>query len=134
MGCALVLLRRTEEGKNVLEEFRRRCLTDGDLYSLVGCDPIFGVSKILEGNIGEGIRLIREAILRREKDDYRTAADWYRLTLGEVYLQIIGGNEKLPIPTLLKNFSLKFPDGLLAKELAQRAVVRTAGNHFRARQ
>ena len=30
-------------------------------------------------------------------------ADWFRLILGEVYLQIIAGNEKLPFPILLKN-------------------------------
>jgi hypothetical protein len=47
--------------------------------------------------------LLEEAILKRENEGYRAAADWCRLNLAEVYLQIIGGNEKLPFPALLKN-------------------------------
>ena len=33
-GCALVLLRQTEEGAKLLEEDRQRCVVDGDLYVL----------------------------------------------------------------------------------------------------
>jgi class 3 adenylate cyclase len=102
-GGALVLLRRTDEGLKLLEEHNRRCMADGDLYCLVGNEGIIGVGKVLQGNIGEGIRLLEEAISRREKEGYRTAADWYRMFLSEVYLQIIAGKEKPPLPTLLKN-------------------------------
>jgi class 3 adenylate cyclase/tetratricopeptide (TPR) repeat protein len=105
-GCALVLLRRTEDGAKLLEQFRRRCFTDGDLYSLSSVDGILGVSEVLQGNIRYGIRLLEEAILRREKEGYRAAADWCRLNLAEVYLQIIGGNEKLSFITLLRNLPI----------------------------
>jgi class 3 adenylate cyclase/tetratricopeptide (TPR) repeat protein len=105
-GCALTLLRRTEEGVTTLEETRRRCINDGDLYTLAGSDGIIGLSKILQGKIREGIRFIEEAILRREKEGYRDAADWYRLFLGEVYLTIIAGDERLPIATFLKNLPI----------------------------
>ena len=104
-GCALVLLRQTEAGAKLLEEVRRRCLVEGDLYHTVGNDGIIGVCKVLQGNIRDGIRLLEEAILRRE-NDYRDAADWYRLFLSEVYLQIIAGNEKLPFSSLLKNLPI----------------------------
>ena len=40
-GCALVLLRRTEEGAKLLEEDRRRCIADGDLYRLGGSDGMY---------------------------------------------------------------------------------------------
>jgi hypothetical protein len=33
-------------------------------------------------------------------------ADWLRLFLSEIYLQIIGGNEKLPFMLLLRNLSV----------------------------
>lgn len=102
-GIALVLLRRTAEGAKLLQEFRRRSAATGDLYALVGSDAILGVCKVLQGNIGDGIHLIEQAILRREKEGCRTYADWYRLFLCEMYLQIISGNEKLPLPTLWKN-------------------------------
>jgi hypothetical protein len=61
---------------------------------------------VLQGNIGEGIRLLEEVILKREKEGYQSNADWYRVFLSEVYLQIIAGNEKLPVATLLKNLPI----------------------------
>ena len=96
-GCALVLLRRTEEGAALLEDHRRGCVADGNLYTLAGSDAIIGVCKALQGNIKDGIRIIEEAILKREREGYRDAADWYRGFLIEVYLQIIAGKEKPPI-------------------------------------
>jgi class 3 adenylate cyclase len=105
-GCALVLLRRTEEGAKLLEEHRSRCVSNGYLYALNGSDAIIGVCKVLQGNIGDGIHWIEEAILRREKEGYRDAVDWYRGSLAEVYLEIIAGNEKLPFTTLLKNLPI----------------------------
>ena len=67
-GCALVLLRRTEEGAALLEDHRRGCVADGNLYTLAGSDAIIGVCKALQGNIKDGIRIIEEAILRRERE------------------------------------------------------------------
>ena len=97
------LLRRTEEGAALLEDHRRRCIADGNLYTLAGSDAIVGVCKALQGNIKDGIRIIQDAIAKREREGYRDAADWYRGFLIEVYLQIIAGNERLSLPTLLRN-------------------------------
>jgi hypothetical protein len=105
-GCALVLLRRTEEGMNVLELVRRRCIVDGVLYFLSGQEGVIGICKVLQGSIKEGIKQIESAILNREKEGYRDVADWLRLFLSEIYLQIIGGNEKLPFMVLLRNLSV----------------------------
>jgi class 3 adenylate cyclase len=103
MGGALVLLRQTEEGLKLLEDSIRRCVVDGDLYTLVGSEGTLGVGKVLQGNIADGIRLLEEAISRLEKEGYRTAADWYRVFLSEVLLQIIAGKEKLSFMMLLRN-------------------------------
>ena len=62
--------------------------------------------KLLQGDIRNGIRFLDETILRREKEGYRDHADWDRLLLAEVYLQIIGGNEKLRFSTLLRNLPI----------------------------
>jgi len=105
-GCALVLLRRIEEGAKLLEEGRRRSVADGNLYNVVGSDAVVGVCKVLQGNIADGIHCIEEAIFRRDNEGYRDCADWYRLFLSEVYLLVIAGNERLPFPTLLKNLPI----------------------------
>jgi hypothetical protein len=47
--------------------------------------------------------LIEEAILKHEKEGDRAMADLSRLQLAEIYLQIIAGNEKPPLPILLRN-------------------------------
>ena len=105
-GCALVLLGRTEEGASLMEGQRSRAVTYGYLHTLRYSDAIIGVCKVLQGDIGRGIRLIEEAILRREKEGDRGWADAYRGILSDVYLQIIGGNEKPPFSVLLKNLPI----------------------------
>jgi hypothetical protein len=88
-GLALVLLRRTEEALPLLEEHRRRCSNNGFLYHLRGVESSLALCKIIQGHIAEGINMIEESILQFEKDGYRNAADFIRLHLAEVYLQII---------------------------------------------
>jgi hypothetical protein len=136
-GCALVLLRRAKEGSELLEKFRDRCFAGGDLYSLSTVDGIIGVSQVIQGNISSGVFLLDNAISRREAEGYRACADWYRLFLCEVYLQIIGGNEKLPFATLLRNlpFLLKVFATGASRIRAQMALVLenprwAAGGHF----
>jgi hypothetical protein len=102
-GSALALLRQTNAGMDLLEPQRSRCVVDGDLYRLVSTDGPTAVCKVLQGDIGGGIHLLEQAIARNEKEGYRAAADWTCLYLCEVYLQIIGGNEKPPFVILLKN-------------------------------
>jgi tetratricopeptide (TPR) repeat protein len=105
-GCALVLLGQTEEGAPILDEVRRRCIADGDLYRLVGGDAATAVYKVLRGDIGGGIRFLEDAISRRENEGNFASADYYRLNLCEIYLQIISGKEKPQIAILLKNLPI----------------------------
>jgi hypothetical protein len=81
--------------------------------------------------------LLENAISRREAEGYRACADWYRLFLCEVYLQIIGGNEKLPFATVLRNLPilLKVLATAFARIQTQMTLVLenprwTAGGHF----
>jgi hypothetical protein len=71
---------KKNEGVELLEKFRDRCFADGDLYSLSTIDGVLAVSE--------------------------ACADWYRLFLCEIYLQIIGGAEKLSFGTLLRNLPI----------------------------
>jgi tetratricopeptide (TPR) repeat protein len=104
-GCALVLLRRTQEGLKLLDEQCRRAVRDGDLYTLAGNDGIIAVGKALQGNIREGIYSLERAILRLEKEGYRRGANWYRLFLSELYLEVVAG-EKPPLLVVLKNLPI----------------------------
>ena len=101
-----MLLRQTEAGAKLLEEDRRRFVADGNYYRLSGPGGIMGVCNVLQGNIGKGIHIIEAAILRREEEGYLDQADWMRMFLCEVYLQIIAGKEKLPLPSLPKNLPI----------------------------
>ena len=102
-GCSLVLLRQIAEGAKILDEQRCRCIADGDVYILTATDGVMGVCKVLQGRIGDGIRLLDEGILKRDQEGYRGTSDWYRVLLSEVYLQIIGGEEKPRLVSIMKN-------------------------------
>src|SRR5262249_57824950 len=78
-----------------------------------------------------GIRIIQEAILRRDEEGYRDAADWYRLFLCDIYLGIIGGKEKVALPLLLKNLPILLRVMLSASSSIQAMATRVLANaHF----
>jgi peptide/nickel transport system ATP-binding protein len=100
------LLGKAEEGAKLIEGQRSRALIYGYLHTLSFTDLYVGVCKVLQGDIGAGIHFIEEAILRREKDGYRRMAHGCRIILCEIYLNIIGGYQALPLPTLLRNLPI----------------------------
>jgi class 3 adenylate cyclase/tetratricopeptide (TPR) repeat protein len=102
-GMALAMLRRTEEAEKLLQEQRHRIDLDGDFYSLTAVEPVLGVCTLLRGNFAGGIGLLEESISRRVSEGYRFMENWVGLNLAEVYLEIIGGNERPPLMVLLKN-------------------------------
>ena len=79
------------------------CENNGWRYPIAGLDAIRGVALVLDGQIGKGIRWIDQAISRREDEGYRAVADWYRMFLSEIYLEIIAGTEKPPTKVLARN-------------------------------
>jgi hypothetical protein len=93
----------------------------------------------LPGKYKGRIPLIEEAILRREKEGYRFMADWTRLYLAEIYLQMIAGNEKPPpllillrnLPTILRVMMTahsRIPD--LLKRVMANPHFDPAGHHI----
>ena len=105
-GCALVLLRRIEEGQKLLNENRGVCVGIGYLNAVAAIDGFTAIGEILKGNIAYGIKLLKGATLQREEEGYPDLADWYRIYLAEVYLQIIGGSEKPSFQILVKNLPI----------------------------
>ena len=80
-GCALMLLRRIAEAQTLLEELRGQCVADGFLQLARAIEPFLGVSKVIQGNITDGIHLIEQAISKSEREGYQRLADWHRLFL-----------------------------------------------------
>ena len=105
-GCALVLLRRTEEGAALLEGHHRRCAADGNFYTLAHSEGVIGICRVLQGKISDGILLLEAAIAKQERAGFQRAADLYRLQLGEIYARIVTGSEKLPLTILLRNLPI----------------------------
>jgi hypothetical protein len=99
---ALVLLKRPE-GIPMLREFIERCVANGWNTSLDIVEGIWGVALVMQGQIREGIHCIEQTILRCEREGNRAYADWSRLFLCEIYLEIVTGKEKAPLLVLLRN-------------------------------
>ena len=99
---ALVLLKKPGALDEV-EHFAAQCNENGWMLFLQGPDGILGVGLALNSRINEGLRHFEEAIDRREKEGYRAAADWCRLFLCEVYLEILSGKGEASLGLLLQN-------------------------------
>ena len=72
--AALVLLRR-QEAFRMLRDYMDQCTVNGWHLALTGYDGIWGVALVVHGEIGEGIRSMKQAILRREPKVDRRNAD-----------------------------------------------------------
>jgi hypothetical protein len=101
-AVALALLRRPEAFQ-MLRDRMALCRANDWQQHLAGLDGIWGVALVIRGEISAGIRWLERSILRREREGYRVAADWFRLYLCEIYLEIISGSEKPPAKVLAAN-------------------------------
>ncbi len=99
---ALVMLGRPG-ALDELDRYMAQCVENGWSLFLAGPESLAGVGLALNGRIDEGLRRIEEAIARREKEGYRAAADWGRMFLCEVYLEILSGGGDASLAMLLRN-------------------------------
>ena len=81
-----------------------QCATSGWNWYLAAADGLWGVALVVHGDVSVGIRWMEASILRRENEGYRTAADWFRMFLCEIYLEIISGKEKPSANVLARHF------------------------------
>ena len=102
-GSALTLLKRLEEAKIVLADVRAQLIELNWRYELLLLDPALGILAVLNGKLGEGIRIIEGAIATAHRDGWRAAEDWAKLFLCEVYLEIMFSKEKPTFRFILQN-------------------------------
>jgi class 3 adenylate cyclase len=100
--AALALLNRPGAVEEV-GSYVAMCEENGWILFQAGPETMVGVALAKAGRIGDALRHIEAAIVRREKDGYRAAADWYRLFLCEIYLAILSGEGKLSFVMLVRN-------------------------------
>jgi class 3 adenylate cyclase len=100
---ALALL-RSPGSFAMLRDMRDRYEANGWNWMRIASEGPWGVGLVLQGEIGRGIRSIEQAILARESEGFRAAADWLGLFLCEIYLEIISGKERPPMKVLVRNF------------------------------
>jgi hypothetical protein len=95
-----------DEGMPTLARQREECAALNFGYLLMASDPFWAVASALSGHIAQGLRIIRRGIRRADTDRYCSFADWYRLFLCEIFLEILTGKEKLPLHVMLWNFPI----------------------------
>ena len=117
--AALILLRRPE-GLPALIDWLKQCEANEWRYIMTGGEAFYGVALALNGAIGEGVRWLRQAAARRDREGYRGGGDQDRGFLMEIYLEILSGGESLPTRVLLRNVFT-----LAAVRLTARKRIRT---------
>jgi class 3 adenylate cyclase len=99
---ALVLLKRPDAITEV-ERHLAICAENGWANLSAGPDSLLGIALALDGRIGTGLRRIEDAIARREQEGWQASADWARLFLAEVYLDILTAKGEASLSVMLRN-------------------------------
>jgi hypothetical protein len=88
--AALALLNRPGAVEQV-GRYVAMCEENGWILFLSGPETLVGVALATAGRIDDALHHIEAAIVRREKEGYRAAADWGRFYLCEIYLAVLSG-------------------------------------------
>lgn len=80
-----------------------RCADRGWTLFTSTTDTMMGVALAIDGRIDEGLRRIEASIAKREQEGFQIAADWYRLFLSEVYLEILSSEGDASLGVLFRN-------------------------------
>ena len=120
-AAALVALRRVEEGAPLLAAVRARAARHERWFLFMGNDFAYGVALALRGDIAAGVRHIEKAIVARDAQGFTLAADWYRMGLGRMYIEILdGGGPRAPLKVVLRNLGFL----VHAKAFGRRKAIR----------
>jgi len=102
-ATGLVLQGRFDEGLAQLLALKKWALANGWLYQASGVDFAAGPALAATGRIAEGIRMLESGIAACDASGSRAMASWNRLSLAEIYLQMLLTRERPSIKFLLAN-------------------------------
>jgi hypothetical protein len=104
VGFAQVLLGRAQEGSETLQHHRQVALANDWHYNAMASETPLAVASLLRGDIRDRVRRLEAIVRDREtKYGYQAFADWTRMILAEVYIDLLQGTRKLAIGVVLKN-------------------------------
>jgi class 3 adenylate cyclase len=101
--CISLTFLRRPEAFSLLQDLLDQFARSDWYYYRTPAEGAWGVALVLHGEFGRGLHWLEQAIVRRDKEGYHSMADWYRLFLCEIYLEIISGAEKPPLSVLARN-------------------------------
>jgi class 3 adenylate cyclase/tetratricopeptide (TPR) repeat protein len=127
-GVALIGLRQVDDGSRILTELREQFTKNDWRYNFYGTDLILSLALIMQGKFAKGISQIRRHIAESERQGYRLVADWARVLLAEVYLELLTGKEKPGIRVLLQNLVFLIRTLPFAAQMALRLLLQASAN------
>ena len=97
--------------------------------NLSGTDLALSMATILAGAFGRGVRLCEKYVREQEAAGYQMVADWGRINLAEVYLEMLSSEQRPPLQTILRNaiflLLVKFSGRARIRRLLQKASENT---------
>ena len=102
-ATGLLLEGRFEEGLAQLLALKKWALANGWLYSASGVDFAAGPALAATGRIADGIRMLKAGIAACEATGSRAMASWNRMSLAELYLQMLSSKKRPSIRFILSN-------------------------------
>jgi hypothetical protein len=102
-GLALALTGELEEGVAMLRNVRNSFLANDWRFNVSGTDLALSMATILGGAFARGVRQCAKFVRQQEAAGYQAAADWGRINLAEIYLEMLSSEQKPPLGTIMKN-------------------------------
>lgn len=87
-----------------VNQYLARCAESGCMMFAGVPQTMLGLAHAMDGRVADGLRQIEATIAQREAEGMEIAADWNRLFLSEVYLQILSGEGGASLGVLMRNF------------------------------
>jgi hypothetical protein len=127
-GIALIGLGHVDDGFRILTDLREQFTKNDWRYNIYGSNLILGLALIVQGKLAKGVSHIRRYVAETERQGYRAVADWARILLAEVYLQLLTGKEKPGIRVLLPNLFFLIRTLPFAAQTALRLLSQASAN------
>ena len=105
-GVALIALGRIKEGADLLRDHRKRAIANEFLYCRTGTDGALGLAMVLQGDFARGARFLRSAIRHHDQTGATVGRDFTRITLAEIYSELLASKQRPPWLVIAKNFPI----------------------------